>query len=353
MMRYISVLFLLFALTGCEKEQHEILNARPVVSEIVIQQAGLQSSYTGRVLAQTETDLGFPISGTLKTRPVQVGNVVPVGALLAQIDPENLDASVRAARAGVEVAKAYLNTAVEAASRVDQLVAKGIDTISKAQAAKATLVAAEATLIQAQTKLRQAEERREFAELTTTHEAVVTQVYAEPGAVLTAGQPVVRLASIGEKEVIIDLSEEDAAALVPGAEFRVRLLAAPTISTKALFRAFDPVVDSATRTRRLHLTLDMATPDDFRLGAVVQVDRVHGTQPQLTIPVSAILNKEPAAVWVISTEDRQAELVPVTLGSQYGDRVVVSSGLQDGQEVIVKGVNTIKDGQQIGPRVSK
>lgn len=352
-MRYLLPLFLLFALVGCEEEQHESTNARPVVSEIVGTQAGSRSSYIGSVVARTETDLGFPISGTLETRPVQVGDVVETGTVIAQIDPVDLDASVRAAEAGVVVAKAQLNTTRDTANRVNKLVAKGVDTVSRAQLVRSSLVAAEAALKQAQAELRQAEESRGFAELAAPHKGVVTQIYLEPGAALAAGQSVVRLATIGEREAIIDLSEQDVAALLPGAAFEVWLLAAPQVAASARLRLIDPVTDNATRTRRLHLTLDTATSAEFRLGALVQVEPAAGNQAQPSLPVSAIRDGEPAAVWIVNGEDRRVASVPVTLGRRDGVRVVITSGLQEGQEVIVKGVNSIREGQQVGPHAIK
>ena len=131
----------------------------------------------------------------------------------------------------------------------------------------------------------------------------------------------------------------------------------PTLSSEtprvaARLRLIDPVADSATRTRRLHLTLSPTATDAFRLGALVRVEPDAETKARLTLPVSAILADGPA-VWVVSGDERRVDRVPVTLGREVGDRVVVASGLGDGQEVIVKGVNSIEDGQQVGPRATE
>lgn len=351
-MRYLLSTLLLFGLAACKEEPHTEGGPRPVVSEIVGHEAGLQPIYIGTVTARSETDLGFPISGTLIARPVQEGDVVGQGAPLGRVDPKDLDAALRAAEAGIEVAQARLHSAEDSAERVNRLVAKGVDTAASAQAARASLVAAEAALTQAQAVLDQAKESRGLADLTAPHEGVVTEVYSEPGAAVSAGQPVVRLATIGEREAVIDLSEQDAAGLAPGAEFLVRLEVAPQIATDARLRLIDPVADSATRTRRLHLTLSPATADAFRFGALVRVEPYTETQAQLTLPASAILT-DPPAVWIVSPGDRRVERVPVTLGQELGDRVVVVAGLGDGQEVVVKGVNSIEDGQQVGSRATE
>lgn len=323
---------------------------RPVVSEIVSPQAGLQPSYVGTVAARTETDLGFPLNGTLVERPVDEGDVVEAGATLAELNPQDLDSDVRAAEAGVTVAAAQLNSARDAANRADQLVAKGVDSPSTAESAHSTLVAAQARLAQTQAALAQAKELRGYANLTAPTAGVITHVYLQPGAALTAGQPVVRLAATGDREVVIDLSEQDAAGLSPGAEFRIRLEAAHEITSTATLRVIDPVADAATRTRRLHLTLAADAPTAFRLGALAQVEPGARTAARLSLPVTALIGGKPD-VWLVDRGTNTVHRIAITTGATVGERVLVTGGVSAGQEIVVKGVNSIQDGQSVGPSV--
>lgn len=347
-----GVFLLPLALAACKATPPAPPPPRPVVSEIVSPQAGLAPAYAGTVAARSETDLGFPLAGTLAARPVQEGDVVAKGAVLAELDPQQLDAELRAAQAGVTVAAAQLNSAQDAARRADQLVARGVDSPATAEAAQSALVAAQARLAQAQAARAQAQELRGFATLTAPEAGVVTQAYVQPGAALSAGQPVLRLAATGDREAVIDLSEPDAAGLAPGAVFRVRLEAAPQIASTATLRLIDPVVDPATRTRRLHLTLAAGAGADFRLGALVLVEPDVRTLARLTLPATALIGGQPA-VWVVDRATNRVHRVAIQTGAESGGRVVVRAGLAPGQEVVVKGVNSIEDGQQVGPRVAE
>lgn len=349
-----SLLALLpLALAACKPDAPAAPPApRPVVSEIVSPQAGLRPSYAGTVAARTETDLGFPIAGTLATRPVDEGDVVAKGATLARLDPQQLEAESRAAEAGVTVAAAQLNSAQDAADRANQLVAKGVDSPSTAEAAKSALVAAEARLAQAKASLAQAVELQGYATLAAPQDGVVTHVYVQPGAALAAGQAVVRIAATGEREVVIDLTEQDAAGLAPGAVFRVRIEAAPTIASTAALRAIDPVADPATRTRRLHLTLAPDASDAFRLGALVLVEPDAQTAAELTLPATALIGGK-GAVWIVDPASRKVHRAEVKAGPEIGSRMVILSGIAPGEEVVVKGVNSIEDGQVVGPRVTE
>lgn len=327
---------------------------RPVVSEILSPRAGLQHSYVGTIAPSTETNLGFPLAGTLAVRPVEEGDIVEKGATLARLDPQQLEAQLRSAQAGVTVATAQLNSARDAADRVNALVAKGVNSPSTAENTRRALVAAEARLAQAQAAAAQARQLLAFATLTAPRDGVITHIYAHPGAALSAGQKVVQLAATREREALVDLSEQDAAGLEPGAVFRVTLEAAPEISTTATLHRIDPVANPTTRTRRLHLTLTADPADAFRLGALVQVAPDAQTRARLTLPLTALIGGKPA-VWIIAGEgkDRKAHRTDVTLGAEIGGRVVVTNGLQTGEEVVLKGVNSIEEGQIVGPSVSQ
>jgi RND family efflux transporter MFP subunit len=327
---------------------------RPVVSEILAPQSGLKPSWVGTVTARVETDLGFSRAGTLAERPVNLGDVVVKDRVLALQDPQDLDAELRAAEAGVTVAAAQANSARDAADRVRALVERGVDSEAALQRAAAQLAAAEAFLEQAQATKFGAEDARQNATLRAPQDGVVTQVFAEPGATLAAGAPVLRLAGTEAREVVIDVTEGDVAGIAPGAVFRVRLEANLALEAKTHLTSIDPVATRATRTRQLRLALAADAPQGFRLGALVQVEPFDETAVSMSIPATAVIEgSDPAQVWRVSPSDRAVSRITIEIGQRAGDRILVLAGLSMGDEIVIKGVNSIKDGQIVGPRVQK
>ncbi len=354
-MRTALVLLLAFAApAGAETTSiTEPQEPRPVVSIIVRPEASLPVSYVGTVSARIETDLGFPLAGIIAERPVSAGDVVAAGQVLARLDPEELDAGLRAAEAGVAVATAQLRSAKDATDRARELATRGVGSETRVEDAERALVAAEAGLEQAEATFARARDLFDFATLTAPQPGVVTGVFAEPGAALAAGQPVLRLAATGEREVLIDLSEQDVANIDIGTRFTVQLVANPAITTSAVLTRIDPVAERTTRTRRLHLTLD-TPPESFRLGALARVSPSAGPDAGVVLPHAAILDTESApAVWRVDRADNSVERIQVTLGIDIADFVVVTGGLAAGDEVIVKGIHSLKDGQIVGPRVAE
>jgi RND family efflux transporter MFP subunit len=326
---------------------------RPVVSQIAGETVEAARDYIGMVSARIEVDLGFPVSGTIATRPVNLGDTVDRGDILAQLDPETLDAAAWAARAGVVVASNQLASARDTMERERTLVERGVESQSRLEDAERGFAAAKARLAQAQADLARAEDLLDSATLRAPYDGVITFVMSEAGAAVSTGQAVVRLASTSEREVVIDLSEAELAALPEKAEFEASLLAVRNTSATIRLRSVDPVADSQTRTRRVHFAL-VDPVSSFRIGALVRVEPPRGGGRVVILPKSAILQGDDGPhVWLVSRPDGIARRVPVILGPELGDRVLITSGVDIGQEIIIKGINSIEDGQSVGPRVRR
>lgn len=345
--RALTVLLLVASSTALAQAQE-----RPVISEIAAPRGGLASAWVGNVAAASEIDLGFLRLGTLAERVADVGDVVITGEVLARLDAWDIEADVRAAEAGVQIAAANLQTARDTEDRIRVLVERGVDTASSAETAANNLAAARAATEQARARLAQAEDGRAQAALRAPLDGIVTAVLAEPGAALDAGQPVLRLAAREGREAVIALSEEDAGAAVIGARYLVRLVSNPDVQAHAVLDRIDPVSARATRSRAAHLRLD-GDLTNFRLGALVGVTHAgQNGREAITLPLTALIREaEAPAVWKIAGPGRTLVRTAITLGPQAGGRVVVLAGIAEGDEVLTRGVNWVQEGQAVGPRL--
>ncbi|PKP72587.1 MAG: efflux RND transporter periplasmic adaptor subunit, partial [Alphaproteobacteria bacterium HGW-Alphaproteobacteria-6] len=228
--------------------------------------------------------------------------------------------------------------------------------------AERALVAAEARLDQARATLARAEDARRHGDLTAPADGIVVAVFAEPGATLAAGEPVLRLAGIEAREVILDLSETDLADLPDAARFAVRLIADPALTAEARLTRIDPVAGRSTRTRRLHLTL-VAPPPAFRLGALVRARAQHDQSAAISLPGGALVKPTGGgtAVWLVRRDapagagtktEGTVSLRTVVPGPAFGNRLRILDGLAPGDEVVVKGVHSLVEGQRVGRRLA-
>ncbi|TMV15377.1 efflux RND transporter periplasmic adaptor subunit [Arenibacterium halophilum] len=353
MIARLAILMTLVALPAFADSTEPTPAPRPVASVIASAEPGRASGYAGTVVARAETDLAFPMAGTVAERLVDTGDVLAQGDIVARLDPEDLEADLRTARAGVAVAQAQLRSATDARERASTLADRGVDSTTRLEDAERALTAAQARLEQARATEARATDMLNHATLRAPQDGVVTTAPVDSGATVTAGQAIVQLAGTDAREVVIDVTEQDAAGMVPGTQFRATLAADPNITATARLTRVEPVAASATRTRRVHLTL-MEPPDAFRLGALARVTATSTTQAALSLPASAILAPDTdPAVWVVTPEGRAVRRTPVTLGARLGDRLQITSGITPGEEIVAKGINSLKDGQIVGPRVQQ
>lgn len=327
---------------------------RPVISEQISLVPAASTSFIGVVDAHVKIDLGFPVIGTIAERPVDVGDLVARGQVLARLDPQDLDADLRAAEAGVSVATAQLKSAKDARTRAQQLLDRGVDSKTRVESAERSLKAAEANVEQARAALARAQDVRGYADLVAPQDGLITQVYAEPGASLSTGDPVVRLVGTKEREVVIDVTERDLVSLGASSSFDAVLIANPDVKTRVTLSRIDPVANRSTRTRRARLALGDA-PAGFRLGALVRLLPSSGVKAGISLPKSAILevDGDTPSVWVVDRETNSVSQIKITLGAEFGPYIRIQDGLNVGDEVILKGIHSLQEGQVVGPQVTQ
>ena len=337
----------------------EVPGPRPVVSEVLSDHAAMARPIPGFVAARNEVALAFLTLGRVTDRRVDLGDLVDQGAVVARLDPEDLDGQVRSAEAAVAAARAQFDTTLATAERTRHLATRDVASTAQLEQVENTLASAVAVLQQARSQLIRARDQQGFAEITAPFDGVVTAVWAEPGEVVQAGAPIVTLSDRGLREAVIDLTETELAGMQPGAPWKVWREDWPDLCYTATVDRIAPLADTRTRTRRVHLSLPPEAP--FRLGALIRAMREDQDRQDLTLPASAILQGAagqplepgPAQVWVVTRSNPEAGTVArrsVTIGLRADGRVDVA-GLPAGTEVVTRGIHTLSEGETVARSV--
>ena len=166
---------------------------------------------------------------------------------------------------------------------------------------------------------------------------------------VSAGQPVLRLAQDGEREVAIAIPETQLANLKVGAAAEITLLATGENAAPLAghLRELSPAADPASRTYAARVTLTQANPD-VALGMTARVRfTTEKKSDGLLIPLTAIFQQgEQAAVWVVAA-DRSVSLRPVQVTAYRDDGAVIASGLVAGERIVGAGVHKLSAGEKI------
>lgn len=303
--------------------------------------------YAGEVRAQVESRLAFRIGGKLIKRQAEVGQRVKAGQVLAQLDPQDYRLAADAARAQVAAAATNRNLAAADFKRYQALKDQNFISGAELERREATLKAAQAQLEQAQSQSAVQGNQTGYAVLTADVSGVVTAVEAEPGQVVAAGAPVLRIAADGVRDVVFSVPEDRVAALKVGMPVSLRVWAqnaAMAGKVREVAASSDPV----TRTYAVKVSVDGQAPP---LGATVTVSvdagAVTGT-PVIKLPTSALRREGQAtAVWVLDKAAMTVRPQVIQVLTADGNEVVVASGLQPGMLVVSAGVHVLSPGQKV------
>jgi RND family efflux transporter MFP subunit len=290
-------------------------------------------------------------NGYLKRWYFDIGAHVKKGQLLAEIETPEIDQQLQQARADLKTAQANLNLAKITADRWQSLWKTNSVSKQETDQAVSNLSAMHATVDSNAANVRRLEELQSFERIYAPFDGVITARNTDIGALINAGanapgQELFHLAAINRLRIFVAIPETYARAAQPGATATLRLDAFPGEVFHGTLVRHANSIDPASRT--LLTEVDVDNPNGQLMpGAYV---KVHLTLPDqvrsVTVPANTLLfRSEGLRVAVI--RNSQAELVPITIGRDYGDTVEVVSGLQPTDQVIANPSDSLLTGTPV------
>src|SRR5437660_9636276 len=344
----IGALILILGVAGCQKEEKAAATLiRPVRTVTVeLQEGGEKVSLTGEIQPRYQADLGFRVNGKILERPVDVGTEVKKNDLLARLDPQQYRQDLEVAKAEVVKAEAEVARSQAQEYRQRELLKNGHTTQVAYDQALKTFKTAQAQADAVRAKQVQASENLGYTDLNADNDGVISAIGADPGQVVSAGQMVVRLAQPGEREAVFNIAEGAFKKQPTDPTVRVHLVSNPEIEIAGKVRYISPQADPETRTYTVRVSLPEAPPQ-MRLGANVVGTVTLDQGETVTIPGSALFQKDgKPAVWLVE-KDKTVQLKPITVERYQGDSVIVGDGLAQGDVVVTAGVQKLLPGQKV------
>jgi RND family efflux transporter MFP subunit len=345
----LAVIALAPALAACDDPaaSASATPARPVqVQRVVFAPADENREFAGVVRARYETDLGFRVAGKILARLVDVGDRVRAGDVVARLEPRDLQLQAESADAELTAATSNLAQAAADEVRYGALKARGFAAVADYERKKAAKDEAEGRTERAQRSLDLARNQLAYGDLKADADGVITAILAESGQVVAVGQAVARLAHRGEMEAAVALPETGLAeARRSGAS--VRLWSGPDHRFAARLRELSPQADVATRTYAARFTIE--NPDDtvaLGMTATVVLSRPADTMVA-KVPLAAILNRGAGPTVYRVDDDGLLQRRPVTVSSFNEVAALITSGLEDGDQIVTLGVQMLEAGQKV------
>jgi RND family efflux transporter MFP subunit len=335
-----------------------------------------------------EIDVYAKVAGFVKELNVDYGSRVHKGQVLAVLEIPELEAQLQednaaikaqgdeVTRAGHEVSRikaqenvfrlqyerlsgvAKSQPGLVAQQEVDDAEGKKLAADSQVEAAQGAYEAAQSQLVAAQAKLTRDRAMYDYSKVTAPFDGVVTQRYANYGALMQAGtsttqsMPLVRLSQENLYRLVIPVPETYVKYIRIGDPVQVRV---PSLNSTVTGKVARFSVEVNTDTRTMHTEVDVPNPGGKLIpGTYAEADLTLNQRGEvLTVPIQAIdRSGDTAGVMVVQSDGTVARR-PVTLGLQTADYVEVARGLAAGDQVILSDRGNLKAGQRVSAHPSE
>ncbi|SEA11701.1 efflux RND transporter periplasmic adaptor subunit [Variovorax sp. YR216] len=345
----VGALVAAFVLAGCSRPPaaEEPVRAVKVIA-VGVSGYDTEPEFSGEVRARVESRLGFRVAGKITKRQAELGQHVQAGQVLAQLDPQDYRLAAEAARAQHAAALTNRDLAAADLKRYRELRAQNFISGADLERRETTFKAAQAQLEQAQAQLTTQGNQANYTTLVADVPGIITAIEAEPGQVVAAGAPVVRVAQDGARDVVFAVPEDKAGRIKAGSPVAVRGWSNGS-EFEGQVREVAASADAVTRTYTVKVTVDPATAP--ALGATVYARpkalSVSGA-PVLKVPTSALRQEgKGTAVWVLDKSTMTVRSQAVDVMTADGNDAVIARGLEPGMLVVAAGVHVLQPGQKV------
>ncbi|EHH0748684.1 TPA: efflux RND transporter periplasmic adaptor subunit [Vibrio vulnificus] len=350
-------------LAGCEDktlQQRNTMVPLVVTQEVLMLDYQPSNAYIGRVEAVEDTNITAQVSGYLKARHFEEGQLVKKGALLYTIEPSSFEAQVASAKASLAQAKASLKKAELDHQRGKNLLPRGSISQSEFDALTAGLLGAQAQLEAANAQLKLADVNLSYTQIRAPFSGRISDSKVSTGDLVSPSSGILTtLVSLDPIHTAFSISERERLALgierikgdgsTPSASVEVQLQLENGKEYPHLGRLDYLGNRIDTKTGTIALRAVVANPDHQLLpGQHIKVNlREKQAKSVVVVPRRAVQTDLEGHFVMVMTPGEVAERRNVSLGAQVEQGVVIREGLTQDDVVITQGLQRVRNGMQV------
>ena len=322
--------------TGCSNQEEKTKNAAPmsVRSEVVHPSSDIDTkSYIGIVEEELAISVGFAASGTISKVCVSEGQTVKKGQLIAELDKTQAENMLA-------MAKAQMEQANDAYKRLKLLH----DNNSLP----------EMEWVEVQSKVQQAEASLEMAKksladccIYAPESGIIGKGVMNVGEVVLPALPVAKILVINNVKIRASIPEKEIAGITSASSSKVTLdaLADQTFEGGKI----EKCIDANNSTHTYDIKVNVKNSERQLLPGMVAHIQISPANQQevITVPITSVRKNANGEHFVWTNKGGKAHRTTVTIGDATGNRIVVLTGLQQGDVVITEGYQKLSEGMEV------
>jgi RND family efflux transporter MFP subunit len=338
-----------------ELKQQTMEMAVPTVTVIHPRRAAASEEVVlpGNAQAYIATPIYARTSGYLKSWTFDIGARVKAGQLLAEIETPEVDRQLDQARADMATAQANYDLAQTTAARYQTLFQSDSVARQDVEDKLGDLHAKKAMVDSAAFNVRRLEETQRFQKVYAPFDGLITARNVDIGALINAGgnapgKELFDIAATGKLRVYVNVPQSNSRDVKPGGVADLTLAEFPGRRFPGRVVRTTDSIDPVSRTLLTEVDVDNAR-GELMPGAFLSVHfKLRSSTGAVAVPVSALIfRSEGIRVGVV--RGGRAELVPITLGRDYGTEVEVMSGITAQDEIIENPSDSLTSGTEVRP----
>jgi len=328
--------------------------------------ATLNTDYPASIQGQQNIEIRPRVEGYIEKIYVDEGAVVKAGQPLFKINAPEYEQEVRTATASIKSAQAAVSSARLAVNKVKPLVEKEIISKYELESAQYNYESAIATLAQANASLVNARTNLGYTTVTSPVNGVVGSIPFRLGSLVSSNNadPLTTVSSIGNVYAYFAINEKVLLNFTKGSgtlaqkikqlpEVSLLLSDGSTYTEKGRIETVNGLIN--TETGSVSIRARFPNPKGIiKSGSSTTVRIPSEVKEGLIVPQSATFELQDKIFAVTVGKDGKTKNVNITiLENKAGNYYVVTSGLKAGDEIVLEGVASLKDGSQIKPQNQK
>ena len=356
--RLVLIGLCLLALAACDPPEAPPAPAKKVKAiQVGDISALVERSFPGRARAGQEVNLSFRVSGPLVEFPVNVGDALQQGDLIARIDPTDFESRVQSMRGKLQQAVSARDLAAAEFKRAADIRKKNADLISASEYDR-RLGDRDSTMAQVQeleSALKLAEDDLAHTFMIAPFDGVIAATYVENFENVLAKRSIARMLDTDSIEVVVDIPERSISYAPYVLSATISFEALPGVALEAAVKEIGSEASIVTRTYPVTLTMPQPDGMEIKPGMAASVKLV-GKLPEqmrevgMSIPATALFsgdNARQSYVFIVNESSMTLEKREVEVSLLSSTGVLVKSGLQAGEWLVVAGVHSIVEGQEV------
>ncbi|MEY3287933.1 MAG: hypothetical protein RLZZ419_175 [Pseudomonadota bacterium] len=356
-------------ISGCEKPKEPIAASPPTVKTIQVIQRDIpiEQVWVGTLDGMVNAQINAQVTGYLIKQNYQEGDLVKKNQLLYQIDPRTFEATLAQAKANLAQQQAVLITNKLAMDRVKRLLPEKAVSVLDRDNAVGAVASSQAQVLAAQAAVETARLNLGFTNITSPISGIAGISKAQLGDLVGPGSTTNALTQVSQVEPIrayIGLNEKQYFHLAEREKQRGGGQPDPvplqlTLANNAIyphngtFYFADRQVDVNTGT--IKIAVLFSNPDNIlrpgmyaRIRATTNVKR-----DALVVPQQALIKLQTVTQLAVVNADKSISIRSIKPGETSGTEIIIEDGLKPGEQVVVEGLQKIRDGMKVNPEPYK